>query len=337
MARTTQTNRRVGSTKPPATIPAASPASNSKLPAEFRFPLLVVLSLTISSFLYSFVSPFTSGDLATVSRSRDNWWEIGALLGWKATQLAVGWYGGFDSTDFAALTFLTHLPYHYFLSTFYQIRPTTSAYCIAIDTLTAYVPFYSLKVSSSIHSIKTPKGVAANRSVINDTGVQIYTSLLAAGIYTVVVFSSYGTWLPVYLVTHFDGMRDISAAYNPNFPWLILSFLPTGFAAKVFLFTPATAAKADKHDKETAAFNPETATLGETVAYNLWGYSHRARILMKRTATLVAMGGAHTILQTYGSLEGAEFLGAAGWSSVWGLAATLTGAAFLWVGDVDGV
>ena len=352
MARTTQNSRRV---KPPATIPAPSPASNSIFSAQVRFPLLLLFSLTFSSLFYSLVSPFTTGDLATVSRSRDNWWEIAGLLGWKATQLAIGWFGGLDSTyssctdrrpilkhgplgtDFAALTFLTHVPYHYFLSSFYNIRPTTSVCCIAIDTLVAYVPFYSLKVSSSIHSIKTPKGVAANRSVINDIGVQIYTSLLAAGIYGVVVLASYGLWLPNYLAVHFDGLRDLSAVYSPNFPWLILSFLPTGFAAKVFLFTPATAAKADKHDKKIAAFNPETATLGETVAYNLWGYSHRARILMKRTATLVAVGGAHTLIQTYGSLEGAEFSGAAGWSSVWGLAAALTGAAFLWVGDVDGV
>ena len=173
--------------------------------------------------------------------------------------------------------------------------------------------------------------------MINDTGVQIYTSLLAAGIYTVVVFASYGFWLPSFLVIHFDGLRDITPVYSQNFPWLILSFLPTGFAAKAFLFTPATAAKADKYDKKTAAFNPETATLGETVAYNLWGYSHRARKLIRRTATLVAVSGAHTIIQTYSSLEGAEFAGAAGWSGVWGLAATLTGAAFLWVGDVDGM
>ena len=101
MARTTQSHRRAGSSKPPATIPAASPASNSKFPPQVRFPLLVVLSLTISSLLYSLVSPFTRGDLATVSRSRDNWWEIAALLGWKGTQLAVGWYGGFDSKDSA--------------------------------------------------------------------------------------------------------------------------------------------------------------------------------------------------------------------------------------------
>ena len=105
----------------------------------------------------------------------------------------------------------------------------------------------------------------------------------------------------------------------------------------MFLFTPATAAKADKHDKKTATFNPTTATLGETVVYNLWGYSHRTRTLIKRTATLVVVGGAHTVLQTYGSLEGAELLGAVGWSSVWGLAAALTGAAFVWVGDVEGV
>ena len=68
------------------------------LPPRLRFPLLVLFSLTISSFLYSLVSPFTTGDLATVSKSRDNWWEIAGLLGWKATQLAIGWFGGFDST-----------------------------------------------------------------------------------------------------------------------------------------------------------------------------------------------------------------------------------------------
>lgn len=206
--------------------------------------------------------------------------------------------------------------------------------CIFIDTLAAYAPFYSLKVSSSVHSVITPRGIAANRSVINDFGVQTYISLLAASVYGVVVFGSFGSWLPVYLVTHFDGIKDISALHNANFLFLIASFVPVGFAAKLFLFTPSQAAKADKYDKETANFNPETATFGETLLYNLWGYSHRSRQLAKRTATLVAVGGLHTWLQTYATVEGAEALGAAGWSSVWALAATLTGVAFLWVGDV---
>ena len=237
-------------------------------------------------------------------------------------------------SDFAALTFLSHVPYHYFLVTFYLIRPTTAMACIAIDTAAAFIPFYSLKVSSSVHSIKTPKGVAANRSVINDYQVQVFTSLLATGIYAVVVFGSYTSWLPVYLVTHFDGIRDISTLHNNNFPYLIASYLPIGFAAKIFLFTPSEAAKPDALDKEIAKFNPETATLGETVMFNLWGYSKRTRTLITRTATLVAVSGLHTYLQTYVAVEGAEGAGAAGWSSVWALAATITGAAYCWVGDV---
>ena len=73
------------------------------LSTQVRFPLLVLFSLALSSLLYSLVSPFTTGDLAAVSRSRDNWWEIAGSLGWKATQLAIGWFGGFDSRNAAII------------------------------------------------------------------------------------------------------------------------------------------------------------------------------------------------------------------------------------------
>ena len=238
-------------------------------------------------------------------------------------------------SDFAALTFLSHVPYHYFLASFYLIRPSTAIGCLIIDTMAAYLPFWLLKVSSSIHSIKTPRGVAANRTVINDFGVQASTSIFAAGIYGVVVLASYNTWLPEYLVNHFDGIRDISGIHNANFPWLVCSYVPLGFAAKIFTFTPSAAAKPDAYDKEIAKFNPETATLGETFIYNIWGYSKRTRTVIKRTATIVAVSGLHTCLQTYVTIEGADGLGAAGWSSVWAFAATLTGVAFWWVGDVE--
>lgn len=251
-----------------------------------------------------------------------------------STPLADFSYLGYD---FAALTFLSHVPYHYFLASFYLIRPTTAIGCLAIDTMAVYLPFRLLKVSSSIHSIKTPKGVAANRIVINDFGVQVYASLFAAGIYGVIVSASYVTWLPVYLINHFDGIRDISIIHNRNFPWLMASYIPMGFAAKVFMFTPSTAAKPDAYDKEIAKFNPESATLSQTVIYNFWGFSKRTRTLIKRTATVVVVGGLHTWLQTYVSLEGAEAFGAAGWSSVWAIAATWVGVAFWWVADVEGM
>ena len=178
--------------------------------------------------------------------------------------------------------------------------------------------------------------MAVNRSVINDFGVQAATSLLAAGVYGIVVEATYRSWLPIYLVTHFDGIRDISALRNQNFPWLVGSFLPLGFAAKVFLFTPATASKPDNYDKEVAKFNPETATLKETVWYNIWGFSKRTRSLIKRTATLAFVSGLHTALQTF-TLEGVEGLGAIVWSSLWVLAASSTGVVFWWVANVQGI
>lgn len=209
--------------------------------------------------------------------------------------------------------------------------------CLTVDILSAYVPFSLLRKASATHRPKAPKSAVSNRSIINDFSTRIYTSLLAAGIYSVIVFGSFSTWLPVYLVVHFDGIKDVSAAHSAALPFLILSFLPIGYAAREFLFTAATGVKPDVHDLKTAAFNPETATLGETIKYNLWGHSKRTRTLIKRTSTLVFVSALHTWLQTYVAIEGAEGYGAAGWSGVWALAATVTGAAYWWVGDVEEV
>ena len=87
----------------PSTNPPASnvPASQiSKIPENFRLPLLVTSSLFFSYVLYSFAAPYTSGDLATVSGHRDRVYEIVFFLLWRAVELSVGWYEGFDSKIF---------------------------------------------------------------------------------------------------------------------------------------------------------------------------------------------------------------------------------------------
>lgn len=243
----------------------------------------------------------------------------------------------YSGTDLASLTLLSHTPHLYLLLTFYGIRPTTVISCLLVDTLTAYIPLSLLRDPSVTHLRKAPKGGVPNSVVINDLSVRLYLSILAAGIYGVVVFGSFATFLPVHLVIHFDGIKDISAAHNAAFPLLILLFLPIGYAAREFLFTASSGAKPDAHDSKTACFNPESANLRETIEHNLWGYSKRTRTLIKRTATLVFITGLHTWLQTYVAIEGVEGYGAAGWSGVWALAATITGLAFWWVGNVDGV
>lgn len=208
---------------------------------------------------------------------------------------------------------------------------------LAIETLATYIPFRLLRPLSPAHNPEAPKGAVSNRSVINDWEVSVYNSFLAAGIYGLTVYGSFGTWLPVYLVTHFDGLRDISAAHNARLPFLIASFIPIGIAAKSFLFTPATGAKRDLGDIKRTAFNPETATLVETVEYNVWGYSKRTRTMIQRTATLATVVFLTSWLKVAQTVEGAESSGAAGWAGVWATAAMLTGTAFWWVGHVDGV
>jgi len=60
-----------------------APLRSSKVPSVLRFPLLVLLNLALSSLVYSLISDYTGGDLASVSRSLDQWWELAAVLGWK--------------------------------------------------------------------------------------------------------------------------------------------------------------------------------------------------------------------------------------------------------------
>jgi hypothetical protein len=55
----------------------------SKIPVILRFPLVVTLSLTLSALLYSFAAEYTSGDLAKVSRTLDQWWQVSVLVGWR--------------------------------------------------------------------------------------------------------------------------------------------------------------------------------------------------------------------------------------------------------------
>lgn len=80
---------------PPAT-PTLEMQPESTLSGALHFPVLVVLSLTLSATLYTVASGFTAGDLSSVSRKLDDWWEVAGLIGWKTAELAVGWWGGYD-------------------------------------------------------------------------------------------------------------------------------------------------------------------------------------------------------------------------------------------------
>jgi hypothetical protein len=77
-------------------VPVAfKPAPASRLPASIRFPLFVVLSLTLSSGLYTLVGELTNAESSTVSRTPDGG-VLGLGLAWRLMVLSVVWYGGYD-------------------------------------------------------------------------------------------------------------------------------------------------------------------------------------------------------------------------------------------------
>ena len=76
--------------------PNAIRSTSSQLPGPLRFPLLVTLSLFLSSVLYSISAHYLGGDLGSVSRRLTEWWEVGGLVGWRAIELGIGWWSKYD-------------------------------------------------------------------------------------------------------------------------------------------------------------------------------------------------------------------------------------------------
>lgn len=82
----------------------------STLPRVLQFPLVAILSFSISSLGYSFINEFTHGELATIMRTLDTSREVGIMAAWRLAELALGWFANFDSVDLAALNLLSHGP-----------------------------------------------------------------------------------------------------------------------------------------------------------------------------------------------------------------------------------
>ena len=95
---------------PVAESPALLPGVN-KLPSQLRFPLVVITNLALSALLYSLISDFAAGDLSSVSRSLNEWWQVAGLILAKTLEIALGWYGQYDSTCHLCAECLRILPY----------------------------------------------------------------------------------------------------------------------------------------------------------------------------------------------------------------------------------
>lgn len=180
-----------------------------------------------------------------------------------------------------------------------------------------------------------PRGLVRNRSIIADPWTTLACSLLATAIFATLLEFSFATFLPIWLITHFDHVRDLTAAHlgASGLPLLLVSLIPAGYAAMQFIFVSSTAAP----PTPTYVFDTKESSLVEHVYHNSWGwYTNRQKELISRTGLIATMIVAESLIQIWGTIEGVGFLGAFGYAGIWGAGILIIGAVFDWVGGPSG-
>ncbi|KUI65382.1 hypothetical protein VM1G_00743 [Cytospora mali] len=306
----------------------------STLPSVIRFPLVAILSFSISSLGYSFINEFTNGELATIMRTLDTEHDVGIMAAWRLAELALGWFANFDSVDLAALNLLSHGPTFYLMAAFYNLSPQTAIAGLSVDVIASFVPFLLLRPLSGAHwvSSSTP-----NREIVVDRQIGVLSTLLAGFIYNVVLFLSYKTYLPAALVLHFEGIPTVEPANNAAViyvsPLATALALVSGLAARSFIFTPVAATGRTEQDEKAARFDPVEAGLGETLWWNIWGYTTQTKVAILRTVVAMAVTGVNTWLSCTMTINGVESIGAALYASPWVVAAFFTGVGLAVIGE----
>lgn len=243
--------------------------------------------------------------------------------------MAPTWHGRAQSTD-------VHGAQTYLISVFYGIRALTAGAYLAVDVVSTFLPFLLLRRLSGAHS--AAPGIP-NRDIVVDRGIQALTSAQSALVYSVVLFLASRYFLPNNLVLYFEGIPTITPAADATFlgfgtPTTQLLSLLFGLAARTFIFTPFLATPPTSEDQKNAEFDPVHASLGQTVAWNLWGYTTRTKVSLIRTAVAMLFTGVGTFLDTTLAIKGVEPYGAAVYAGVWVIAALVTGLSLRYVGSI---
>ncbi|KAK4245399.1 hypothetical protein C7999DRAFT_43066 [Corynascus novoguineensis] len=313
-----------------------SPKHDARLPGSVRFVLAVVLSFALSSLGRSFVDHCSNNEIGSIAREGNTRKELSILAAWKLFGLALGWWCDYDGFDLAALALLSHGPVAFLISNFYGIRALTAGAYLAVDVASAFLPFLLLRRLSGAHA--AAPGVA-NREIVADRGIQVLTSLHSSLVYSVVLFLAGRYLLPNTLVLYFEGIPTIQPAADASFlglgsPMTQLLSLLSGLAARTFIFTPLVTTPGTAEDRKNAEFDPVSASLGQTVAWNLWGYTTRTKVSLIRTAVAILFTAVGTYLDTALVISGVEPYGAAVYAGVWVVAALVTGLSLRYVGSI---
>lgn len=216
------------------------------------------------------------------------------------------------------------------MTAFYDLDYKTALAGLTVDVIASFLPFLLMRGISSAHKAEP---TIANREIIVDRSIQVLSTLFASFIYNVVLFLSYSTYLRSALVLHFEGIHTVQPSQT-GMALLTVLALASGLAARSFIFTPLASTGRTEQDEKHAQFDPVEAGLGETLWWNVWGYTTQTKVGIARTLTVVAVTGINTYLQCALTISGVESQGALVYASCWTVAALLAGVGLGFVGEV---
>ena len=208
---------------------------------------------------------------------------------------------------------------------------------LSIDVATIAVPFALLRPRAGAKSVRTN-----NQALATDWQVLASAAGLATAVYALAFYICSYANLGVFLITHFDYVPTMELAHDSTVFKLIQICFVGGVGATQFLFRPTIAAsglglKEPRARSRRAAkkFHPETATLAETLAYNLGygeaGWSHRAEVRAMRVAVLAACTLANTFVRVFGTVQGTDVVGSLFYAALWAGAHGAVGVAYGWL------
>lgn len=228
---------------------------------------------------------------------------------------------------------LINLPTYVLLYSFYGLRPTTILTVAAINILSTAIPFFYFRPRNFLHSLKT----LFERPILTDRPIAIYTTIVATAVYTTALYLSFATWLPSFLVVHFEGLPSLEIVYEgaKSLIPMFIGLLPAGYATRDFLFVSSTGQPFAEH--RGPAYVEHQGELFVTSLYRKYWVTlaEKQKTLIIRTAVLASMIFANTVVQLVGTINGVKTDGAVGWASIWSAAAMTNGLMYGWIDAAD--
>lgn len=242
----------------------------------------------------------------------------------------------------ALFTFVTNFPHTYFLWTFYLIDWAPLTLTLTLSTVASFAGFSYARLGALDFTPLSGIG--------QDAITWASSRLLSAGLYAVPMILSLNTWLPVHLAVYWNDLETLAPARSTTILQLAPAFFLLGHSTVGLILNPIVQHKIQLHQEAPTSayeeFDPATATLGETVAYNMdallvWRHVRPALFfLIKRTAVLTFWTIANVAFHACATVEGCDttspgwFKGPALWGTLWGTGAVASGLGMGWVGGI---